>query len=110
MRKEFPVSVRKAAFKRCGGICECGCGRPVGNPQDTRSRAEYDHVIEDMLDGGNSLENCLCLRFDCHKAKSKERAPVLAKVRRAENKRKGVTRSKQKIPYRKFDGTIVWPD
>ncbi len=89
------------------GFCECGCDQPFGNHPKTRP--EYHHNIEDAIRPDNSLENCLCIRYDCHKAITAQRAPVLAKVRREDNRRKGITRNKRKIPYRRFDGTAVWP-
>lgn len=84
-RSEFTMKTKQAAWKRAAGICECGCGRPFG--KHPKERPEYDHVVEDYLGGDNSLENCRCIRSDCHASKTAERAPALAKVRRGEKDR-----------------------
>ena len=102
-RLEFSVAVKKAAFDRAGGICECGCGQPLST-RDAKSRPEYDHIIEDMLDGGNGLDNCQCIRLDCHKAKTRDRSAILAKVRRSDRKRQGISPTKRLIPGSKGSG------
>lgn len=107
-RREFSQKTMKAAYERSGGICECGCGRPFG--EHPKERPEYHHIIEAGLGGGNGVDNCLCVRADCHKAiTATDSAPKMAKVRRETRRRKGLTRKKRKIPYRLFDGTEVWP-
>lgn len=106
-RQEFPQSVRKAAWVRANGSCECGCGRLFGS--HPKERPEYHHRIEAALGGDNSLENCLCIRADCHKAiTAAESAPKAAKVRREDKRRRGLEAPKRKIPYRRFNGEPVW--
>lgn len=96
-RREFSVSVKKAAFKRSGNRCECGCRRPFTD--HPKERPEYDHILPDMLDGKPDLENCMVMRIDCHQTKtSTEDMPRFAKVRRGEKARKNITRIKQVIP------------
>lgn len=54
-RKEFPQSVRKAAFRRCcrGGLPYCeGCGNLL------RGTPIYEHDQPDGLGGEPTLENC----------------------------------------------------
>lgn len=54
-RREFPLSVRKLAFKRCcrDGIPYCeGCNNQI------RQTPIYEHVIPDGLGGEPILENC----------------------------------------------------
>jgi hypothetical protein len=56
-RREFPLSVRKAAFKRCcrDGVphCEtCGC------ELNGRTSTIYEHVVPDGLGGEPNLDNC----------------------------------------------------
>jgi len=108
-RLEFPQSVRKAAWQRADGRCECGCGlhfdlnHPKGCP-------EYHHRIEAYLGGDNSLDNCLCIRKDCHAViTATESAPRAAKVRREEKRRTGTGPVRRKMPYRRFNGEIVYP-
>lgn len=92
---EFQQAVRRAAWERCGGICECGCGVEIV----TGDGPEFHHRVEDWLGGEPTLENCWCVRRRCHKRLTKERAPALAKVRRLEKERKG-----WKAPVRKLPG------
>jgi len=105
-RAEFSVATQKAAYARADGICECGCEQPF--TEHPKGRPEYDHAIEDALRADNSLENCQCIRYDCHKIKTKERAPVLAKVRREENRRMGIAPKKRGMSYRRFNDDPVW--
>lgn len=107
-RREFSLATKKAAKERAGDTCECGCGRPFGD--HPKERPEYHHAIEAYKGGDNSLENCLCIRVDCHAAiTATESAPGAAKVRREDKRRAGLTARKAKIPYRRFDGTPVNP-
>lgn len=101
MRQEFPKSVKLAAWKRCGGICECGCGQKIisGNVQ-------YDHRIPDALGGDNSLENCVVMRTRCHLTKTTTRdVPAIAKAVRISEKNAGVRKRKGKpMPGTKASG------
>ncbi len=76
-----------------------------------RSRGfDFDHVIPCAIGGDNSLENCRVVNRTCHRSKTAtEDMPRIKKVRRSDKKRLGLERKKKKIPYRKFDGTPVWP-
>lgn len=101
-RAEFPVKVRKAAYERSGGKCEC-CGRPFG--KHPKERPHYDHVLPDFLGGKPTLENCEVLRRDCHEAKTaRDDTPKFAKVRREDKRRKGWQAPKRKIPGSKGTG------
>lgn len=67
-RSEFPASVRKAAWERCGGHCEapdCGIKLMIG-------KYEYDHIKPDGLDGEPTLENCAVLCSAHHLKKTAE--------------------------------------
>lgn len=77
-RKEFPKSVKLAAWQRSGGHCECGCGVKI----IAGDGPEYDHVIEDAIGGEPTLDNCRVLRKRCHKAKTGKRRPEIDKARR----------------------------
>jgi 5-methylcytosine-specific restriction enzyme A len=104
-RSEFPAKVRVAAFARANGCCE-SCGvtiRPGNGP-------EYDHRIPDALGGAATLDNCDVLCRSCHGAKTaKGDVPQIAKAKRVQRKHISADRPRQKIPYRRFDGTAVWP-
>src|SRR4051794_5391027 len=56
-RREFPQSVRKAAFARCcdaNGIPHCeSCGNEL-----VSGNIEYEHLDADGLGGEPTLENC----------------------------------------------------
>lgn len=112
-RDEFPVSVRKAAFKRAGGICECGCGQPFTD--HPKERPHYDHDLPDFLGGTNDLENCKVLRVCCHQVKTYgQDMTKIVKVRRGQKDRQNLKAKKQKIPgskgtglRKKLNGTVV---
>jgi 5-methylcytosine-specific restriction protein A len=107
-RLEFSQATRKAAWKRAGGYCECGCQRPF-DLSHPKGCPDYHHRIEAFLGGDNSLDNCMCIRRDCHAAiTATESAPKAAKVRREDKRRTGTERPKKTIPYRRFNGEAVW--
>lgn len=58
VRVEFPTSVRKAAWARCGGRCE-GCGKELKPGGYT-----YDHTTPARRGGASTLENCRVLCND----------------------------------------------
>jgi 5-methylcytosine-specific restriction endonuclease McrA len=82
-RKEFSETVKRQAWERCGGVCECGCGVPIREGDGP----EYDHRHADFYGGDNTLDNCQVLRIKCHKAKTAEERPAMDKTRRLINKR-----------------------
>lgn len=82
-RREFPKHVKLAAWQRCGGHCECGCGVKIISGDGP----EYDHIKEDFFDGEPTLENCRVLRKRCHTAKTSQSRPVIDKARRGFEKR-----------------------
>jgi 5-methylcytosine-specific restriction endonuclease McrA len=91
-RAEFSVKTKEAAHKRAAGFCECGCKRPFGN--HPRERPEYDHIVLAAHDGGNDLDNCAVLRYDCHKIKTLKDQKPLSKARRGERQRQGLVSKK----------------
>ena len=102
-RIEFSQSVRKAAYARSGGICECGCGLPFGD--HPKERPHYDHIVPAELGGDASLENCQVLRVDHHEAKTAEEdMPRIVKARREDKRRTGTQARKRKIPGSKGTG------
>lgn len=96
-RREFSVAVKRAAYARSEGVCECGCRRPFTD--HPKERPEYDHELPDFLGGEPDLENCKVIRVDCHQAKTANGdMHHIKKVRRGEKARKNITRFKQAIP------------
>ena len=109
-RREFPKSVKLAAFQRCKGICECGCGVKI----ICGDGPEFDHRIEDALDGAPTLENCVVMRKRCHKAKTRSRTPALTKTRAVSEKQIGARQTSRPMPFgrksnfkKKMSGEIV---
>lgn len=89
-RREFPNSVKRAAYQRSNGICEChlikgvqglvpgGCNQPLGP-----GNLFYEHINPDGRGGGNDLSNCACLTKTCWKIKTRTfDQPIVAKVNR----------------------------
>lgn len=88
MRREFSKKTKLAAWERCGGRCECGCGQKI------HGDAEYDHIIEDAIDGGNDLANCMVMKRKCHALKTSERRPEIVKSIRIREKNAGIRKPK----------------
>lgn len=112
-RSEFPVSVRKAAWERAGGICECGCGQPFTD--HPKERPHYDHVLPDFLGGVNDLENCEVVRICCHQVKTYGKdMPQIIKARRGIKDRRNLKANKSTISgskgtkwKKKINGEVV---
>lgn len=109
-RKEFSKRVKLAAWLRCGGICECGCGVKIISGDGP----EYHHADEDFFGGEPTLENCRVLRRRCHDAISKKRRPAIDKTRRTFEKRINARASSQPMPCgrnsrfkKKLSGEVV---
>ena len=83
-RAEFTKSTKLAAWERCAGICECGCGQKIMTP-------EYDHhPIPAAIGGPATLDNCRVLNKRCHRILTAERdQPAIAKTKRIFEKRIG---------------------
>jgi hypothetical protein len=97
-RKEFPQSVRKAAFRRCcqpDGIPKCeapGCGKVI-----RAGHLRYEHLDPDGLGGEPTLENCGAWCDVCSTAKDKIDNPRMAKADAVLKKSFGLEPSRQKI-------------
>lgn len=110
MRREFPQSVKLAAWQRSKGHCDsCGIKIVAGNGPN------YDHRIADGLGGEPTMENCDVLCRNCHGAKTAERdVPAIAKAKRIEKRAAGAERRRSRpIPgskasglRKKMDGTV----
>jgi hypothetical protein len=96
-RREFPVAVKRAAFKRCcdkDGKPRCeNCGNLLVSGNIT-----YEHLQPDGLQGEPTLENCgvWCTR-PCSKAKDRIDNPRMVKADRVTRKTYGLTPAKAKI-------------
>ena len=102
-RSEFPASVRKAAYARSNGVCECGCGQPFTD--HPKERPHYDHVLPDFLGGANDLENCEAIRVCCHHVKTYGKdMPQIIKARRGIKDRTNTGARKSKIAGSKGTG------
>lgn len=98
MTRAFPESVKRAAWARSGGHCECGAHAiPL-----KITKAEYDHYPVPFSFGGtNTLDNCRVLDANCHrKITSEVDVPRIAKADRIEAKRAGLRKSKRPFPKR----------
>ena len=82
MRQEFPKRVKLAAWERCKGRCECGCGQKIITP-------EYDHhPVPAALGGAATLDNCRVLNKRCHRVFTAEHdVPEIKKSTRIFEKR-----------------------
>lgn len=94
-RREFPLPVRKLAFRRCcrDGIPYCeGCGNQI------RGTPIYEHVIPDGLGGEPILENCKVHCRVCADIKTfTEDNPRMAKADRVLKKTFGLQPMRKKI-------------
>lgn len=90
-RSEFPKSVKLAAFERCRGRCECGCGLKI------LGGVHYDHYpIPAALGGPGTLENCRVLMIKHHRMITAETdIPAISKSDRIYQKRAGVRKSRR---------------
>jgi 5-methylcytosine-specific restriction protein A len=104
-RTEFSKPVRREAWKRSGGLCErildtgtrCACVLTPG-------KFAYDHVIPDQMGGEAILSNCQVICTPCHLDKTRQDVADIAKAKRLEDTRLGITRPGkiQSQGFRKF--------
>jgi 5-methylcytosine-specific restriction enzyme A len=92
-RREFPKSVRLAAFERANGKCE-GCdGRLYPG------KFHYDHDLPDGLGGEPTLDNCVVRCTACHGLKTaKKDVPAIAKADRVKAKSIGAKQARNPMP------------
>ena len=104
-RSEFPKSVKLAAWDRCRGRCECGCGlKIIGTP-------EYDNYpVPAALGGPGTLDNCRVLDRKHHRALTAEKdVPGISRSTRIFEKRIGAREKRRGFRgWRKFNGELVW--
>lgn len=103
MRREFPKPVKREALRRAAGKCEnTSCGALFG------VKFHFDHDIADGLGGEPTLENCRVLCHACHGEKTaKHDVPLIAKVKRIQDRHNGIKKPRTIRSWRKFNGEIV---
>lgn len=101
----IPDRVRLRVFESKGGVCHLS-GRKI-TPAD---KWDMDHV-QAIVNGGENRESNLApaIRSE-HRKKTAQDVKIKAKCDRIRKKHLGIEGKKLKMPYRKFDGTIVYPD
>lgn len=96
-RREFPLSVRKAVFKRCcrNGVPHCeGCGAELNG----RTGTIYEHIIPDGLGGEPTIENCKVHCKTCADVKTfAEDNPRMQKADRVLKKNHGLRAKRAQI-------------
>lgn len=108
-RREFSASVKREAYQRSRGICEChrvpqlrrrkGCGVKL-----VMGGTYYEHINTDWHSSDNSLDNCAVLVTVCWKQKTAEHdLPSIAKTKRVSDLAHGI-RKEQINP---LPGTIA---
>jgi 5-methylcytosine-specific restriction endonuclease McrA len=104
---QAPARVKARIIMRQDGICACGCGVKLGLAGEL---IEFDHEQALILGGANDEDNMRAMRRPCHKAKTRDDVAQKSVEARKRNKHLGLNKPKRKMPYRKFDGTPVWPE
>jgi hypothetical protein len=104
-RREFPQSVRKAAFARCckpDGIPKCECPEHVGNKMLRGGHIIYEHLDPDGLGGPPTMENCGVYCDVCADKKTKGDNARMAKADRVLKAHYGLKSARKKIRSRGF--------
>lgn len=78
------TKLRRAAYERSGGVCECGCGRSAPWPQDSLQIASWEGELDHIHGRGggkrnDALSDVRWIRSDCHKGKHLGPKPVPSK-------------------------------
>ena len=102
-----PPRVKARIVLAQDGICACGCGVKLGTAGEG---IDFDHDTALINGGENRESNLRALRRPCHAVKTKADVAEKAKVARVRSKHLGLAKPKRKMPYRKFNGDIVWPE
>ena len=100
-----PDRVRLRVFERAGGCCH-KCGRKIAAGEAWT----LEHLLA-LINGGENREANLDVTCGfCLPAKNAEDMAIKAKNARVAKKHRGLAKPKRKMPYRRFDGTPVYPD
>jgi 5-methylcytosine-specific restriction protein A len=108
-RREFPASVKREAYQRSRGVCEChlipwlrrpdGCGVRL-----VTGAIFYEHIKTDFHSSDNSLDNCATLTRTCFREKTdRHDLPSIAKTKRVSDVARGI----RKEQFRPLPGTIA---
>ena len=101
-----PPRVKSRIVMAQNGICGCGCGVKLGQAGEA---IEFDHETAIINGGENREANLRALRRRCHAVKTRADVAEKSTVARKRAKHLGLDRPRRKIPYRRFDGTPVYP-
>lgn len=105
-RRRMTPKRRAEIFAAHDGLCHICEGKIDG----AREGWEVEHVIPLEISRDDSDANLAPAHTTCHRAKTKADARDIAKARRVNQKHHGARKKKGGIPYRRFDGTPVYPD
>lgn len=104
-RRSMTKKRRASIFLRAGGVCHI-CGDKIDG---VREDWHADHISPLEVSGDDGDDNLAPAHVRCHKAKTKDDMRVIVKCRRVAKKHQS-KKKEGKIPYRRFDGTAVYPD
>jgi len=96
----IPPRVKLRLMDTQGGKC-ANCARKLGVAGEP---------VKALVNGGEHREaNLQALCAFCHRKKTADDVGEKAKVDRVRKKHLGLQKPRRKMPYRRFDGTPVWP-
>jgi 5-methylcytosine-specific restriction protein A len=101
VRRNFPDSIKLAAFERSGGHCE-KCTAPL-----CPGKFRHDHRIPDWMGGEPTLENCWLLCDACDRTKTSQDQRNIAKSRRIRKRHAGIRRDRSIRGWRNYAGEPV---
>ena len=100
----IPPRVRLRIFEAHNGCCAL-----TGRKITAADKWDMDHKIA-LINGGQHREsNLQPVLVEAHREKTRQDVKTKAKIARVRKKHLGIQQSKKKIPYRRFDGTPVFP-
>lgn len=108
-RRSLSPTARLRIFQEHRGVCDI-CGDLIDG---VREPWDLDHRIPLALGGDDTDDNLRPVHGRCHRGKgSKTSADVaqIAKAKRVQRKHLGADKPKRKMPYRRFNGEIVYPE
>ena len=104
MTRRMSLTRKARIFAANNGICHI-CGGAIDG---TRERWEAEHIVPYALTRDDSDDNLAPAHERCHAAKTKQDVPQIAKAKRVAAKHIGAA-PRSTMPYRRFDGTPVYP-
>ena len=99
-----PPRVQVRVFDAHGGRCAVS-GRKI----TAADRWECDHRIALANGGANRESNLQPVLVEHHREKTRSDLKKKSKIARVRKKNLGIQQTKKKIPYKRFDGTPVFP-